>query len=211
MVDWIYENLNFEHRSDAVKLAIQLLRFQFMNGITTNNHLDVDSPKTLFRFAYERIKEWHGRYNKVIRQHNSKQQKIETPVTRGPTELTERDWKLILSGANLVKFMKDEIVIEQGSLNCHLYRIKEGGVRVEKSYDGQVTTLAKLGPGSMFGEMSVLSKSGKASASIISDQGLFLPSTEIWRAEVDFMHHLFQSEPGSIFIWINFFLHFFEI
>lgn len=197
MVDWIYENLMLEHRSEAVKLAIQLLRFEFMNGITTNNHLDVDSPKTLFRFAYERIGEWHGRYQ-VRNKVTSYQQREEDilQVTKASTELKERDWKLILSGATLVKFMKDEKVIEQGSLNCHFFRIKEGGVRVEKSHDGQVTVLNKLGPGAMFGEMSVLTKNGTASASIIADQGLFLPSTEIYRADVDFIHRLFQSEPG---------------
>lgn len=198
MVDWIYENLKFEHRFEAVSLAIQLLRYGFMNGITTNNHLEVDSPKTLYRFAYDRIREWHGHHEERSYNEGAVEEKDEEIVKRigSGTELTERDWKLILSGATLVKFMKGEVVIAEGSLNSYFYRIKEGGVQVEKTLDGQTSILAKLGTGSMFGEMSVLSKLGHTSATIRADTGLFLASTEIYKAEVDFMHRLFQSEPG---------------
>lgn len=38
-------------------------------------------------------------------------------------ELTERDWKIILTGAQLLKFSPDEVVLRAGVQNKHLYRI----------------------------------------------------------------------------------------
>lgn len=41
-------------------------------------------------------------------------------------ELTERDWQLIMSGSSVQTFKKDDVVVEQGSYNRSLYRVKKG-------------------------------------------------------------------------------------
>lgn len=46
-----------------------------------------------------------------------------------PTELTERDWSLILSSANPETFQKDDLVMQEGTYNRCIFRIKKGSVR----------------------------------------------------------------------------------
>jgi hypothetical protein len=48
-----------------------------------------------------------------------------------PTELTERDWSLILSSANPESFQKDDLVMQEGTYNRCIFRIKKGSVRGE--------------------------------------------------------------------------------
>jgi len=84
--------------------------------------------------------------------------------------------------------------VQQGSPNRCLYRIKSGTVRVEKIeiLNNAKTLIATLGSGAMFGEMSILTRDGKTSASIVADS----TDVEIYEAEVSFMFRLFQTEPG---------------
>lgn len=48
-------------------------------------------------------------------------------------ELSDRDWKLVLTGAQALTKYRDERFIEQGKQNTNLFRVKEGTIRVEKS------------------------------------------------------------------------------
>ena len=47
-------------------------------------------------------------------------------------KLTSRDWKLLLSYAQPVKFAKDTIILQQGAKNQYYFRIKSGTCRLSK-------------------------------------------------------------------------------
>lgn len=66
--------------------------------------------------------------------------KITSSIQKGAQEnvntenihLSQRDWQLLLSCATTVVFVKNRAIVEEGSMNNTLYRIKEGTVRIEK-------------------------------------------------------------------------------
>lgn len=97
----------------------------------------------------------------------------------------------------MIKFAKNVVLFNEGDTNGSLYRIKSGQCRVEKNLpnaDGVVErkVLAVMGPERMFGEMSVMSRDAKTSASIVADQN----DTEVYVIDVAFVYDLFQTEPG---------------
>jgi hypothetical protein len=225
LVDWIYENMQFEKRVEAIQLSVLLISCGLLEGITSKNPLDVDSPKSVYRFKYDRIKEWIAPSPNKKRLSSSGSKSIEDDELlqlNKVTGLTERDWQLVFSGATLHRFVKDEVIVKQGSMNRSLYRVMKGCVRVEKEDIKAVTVLTKLMPGTMFGEMSVLTQAptrssssssfhffssdihlfvcfffSLLSATIVSDVG----GTEIYVVDVGFMYRLFKTEPGSLFFF----------
>jgi hypothetical protein len=64
-VDWIYENLRLEQRYEALKIAFHLILGGLIVGISTTDHLDVDSDKALYRFNYEKINQWYDGYQRT--------------------------------------------------------------------------------------------------------------------------------------------------
>ena len=72
------------------------------------------------------------------------------------TELTSRDWQLLIAGAESTSYPKNATVILEGVPNGTLFRIRSGTARVEKMLDGNPVVVAHLNAGAMFGEMSVL-------------------------------------------------------
>lgn len=192
-------------------LAVCLLSFSgggLMHGITEHDHWDIDTEEALYRWKYQKIKEWHGNplQQSTADLFNTPRQRTETervPVSSKSSELTERDWKLIMSGSSIESYKKGEVIVKQGSPNSCLYRIKSGTVIVERFENGRNQELATMSPGQvllfgnilddlfqMFGEMSVLS-SGETSATIRAQS-----DTEIYKADVAFMRELFNTEPG---------------
>ena len=65
--------------------------------------------------------------------------------------LTERDWMLILSGAEVVTYHKDDVILQKEEKPHHFYKIKTGRVKFE-SADQQLNAVV-LGEGDIFGEM----------------------------------------------------------
>mmetsp|Transcript_27004 Transcript_27004/g.67869 ORF Transcript_27004/g.67869 Transcript_27004/m.67869 type:complete len:1284 (+) Transcript_27004:235-4086(+) len=107
------------------------------------------------------------------------------------TELTSRDWKLIMTGAPLDELASGVVLITQGKYNDNLYRVKRGTVRVQiKGADGKQVVVAKLGAGTVLGEMSVLTYGGKGSATVVTDT-----DCQIHRIEIPLLYKIFGSEP----------------
>ena len=50
----------------------------------------------------------------------------EVPEINTNKELSERDWKILLSGATLESCKKDALILQQGSHNRCIYRINKG-------------------------------------------------------------------------------------
>ena len=106
--------------------------------------------------------------------------------------LTDDDLKLLDQKAESHRYMKDEIVIEEGSRRQALFLIREGKVRVvhNNSNSGQVVPYAILGPGDVIGEMSFLENTG-ASASVYASTDVVADIYEGY-----YINALMNSVPG---------------
>jgi CRP-like cAMP-binding protein len=199
--DWFYENLRLPVREDAVQLVLHL----DVNGMIVrltpplaDNLAAIDSESQLFRFHYERLKQWSQVYQYEPPKLDDAEQAAEILHFQKKKDLNERDWRLLLAGANAVRFEQNAYLFHEGDENESLYRIKSGQCRVEKKLptgaDGQkeYKVVAKLGVDVMFGEMSVLSRDARTSAAIVADSA----DVEVHVIDVDFISDLFATEPG---------------
>ncbi|MBI2191282.1 MAG: cyclic nucleotide-binding domain-containing protein [Planctomycetes bacterium] len=83
--------------------------------------------------------------------------------------LTAQDQELLLSDARRVHYPRDEEILAEGSRRQAIFLVRKGMVRIERAYLGRGVSVARLGPGTLFGEMSFVEDSG-ASASVIADE-----------------------------------------
>ena len=84
------------------------------------------------------------------------------------------------------------MIIEQGRDCPGLFLIVSGGVRVNKVENNEDVVLATLGPGDLFGEISLLMRK-PSTATVTADQNtalLFLPRTEFESATAEFPEFL---------------------
>mmetsp|Transcript_14989 Transcript_14989/g.25765 ORF Transcript_14989/g.25765 Transcript_14989/m.25765 type:complete len:1097 (+) Transcript_14989:29-3319(+) len=199
--DWFYENLRLPKRDEAIQLVLHLDVNQFFLRLTVGRDeedtINCDSEKVMYRFGVEKIKQWSQVYQYEAPELDEQEQQAEILHFQKKKDLNERDWRLLLSGASVVSFKKDESLFAEGVENNSLYRIKEGFCRVEKKLPddkGKLVNkvLAKLGPERMFGEMSVLSRDAKTSAAIVSDSD----DCKVYVVDVEFVYDLMSTEPG---------------
>ena len=86
--------------------------------------------------------------------------------------MSSTDWDVLLNdGSKTKKFKRDDICLTEGESQNDLYQITHGSVRIEKG--GKV--VARLGNGSIFGELSFLQwysdgTEAKASANVVADE-----------------------------------------
>jgi len=112
-------------------------------------------------------------------------------------EFSERDWRILLAGAKLVTYRKDEVVVMEGSQNNTLFKIKSGYCNVMIQREGKQIVVGDLRQGTMFGEMSVLlEKSGYAAASVIAASD----KLEVWEIEAHFLHNILQGTIVLFFV-----------
>lgn len=104
--------------------------------------------------------------------------------------LTEGDWNLLRANASELRYERDAVVVREGAPARGIMVVKSGTARVEQAREGVAITLARMGPGEVFGEMALLEDSA-ASASVIADDPLVVELFE--RAHVD---ALLQSDPA---------------
>lgn len=83
--------------------------------------------------------------------------------------LTGEDHSLLRKDAKQASFRKDEEILDEGSRRQAIFVIRKGMVRVERSFLEKGIAVARLGPGSVFGEMAFLEETG-ASASVVADE-----------------------------------------
>ncbi len=131
---------------------------------------------------------------KSLRVVNENEEDTKHPSSNGPEtqrfvdmpELTERDWRVLVSVAQEICRKQGDLIIDEREYNETLYRVKEGRVRVEKtellskgtdsnsnenenendnnnstnSQEFKKTTLTMIEEGGIFGEISLLNLSG---------------------------------------------------
>eukprot|EP00013_Stygamoeba_regulata_P009560 CAMPEP_0177682574 /NCGR_PEP_ID=MMETSP0447-20121125/31329_1 /TAXON_ID=0 /ORGANISM="Stygamoeba regulata, Strain BSH-02190019" /LENGTH=832 /DNA_ID=CAMNT_0019192081 /DNA_START=130 /DNA_END=2628 /DNA_ORIENTATION=+ len=84
----------------------------------------------------------------------------------------ERDWPQLLSCARQATFQKGDVIVQEGSKNSRLYKVKTGVVQAQKvdirSSDGKAVVLRYMADEEMFGELSLLDPEGITSVSVIA-------------------------------------------
>lgn len=83
-------------------------------------------------------------------------------------KMESSDFQLIFEHGNRMSFPRNAVILTQGDKNDALYVVTQGTVRIERHDNDSVTELARLGPWSVFGEMSYLDKL-LISADVIAD------------------------------------------
>ncbi len=82
--------------------------------------------------------------------------------------LTKEDLNLLVEKSDRAHFMKNELILEEGSRRQAIFIVREGTVRIERMHSGKSVAYVRLGPGEIFGEMSFVENVG-ASASVFAD------------------------------------------
>uniref|UniRef100_A0A6B2KX66 Cyclic nucleotide-binding domain-containing protein n=1 Tax=Arcella intermedia TaxID=1963864 RepID=A0A6B2KX66_9EUKA len=100
--------------------------------------------------------------------------------------LSERDKKLIVTGAKSIAFQADQVILGENEKNCYLYLIEKGKVKVKSS--GVI--ISRLKDGDFFGEISLFSKK-PTTASVISET-----NCQIYQIEVDLVEDLCIHKPN---------------
>ncbi len=84
--------------------------------------------------------------------------------------LGDEQIRTLVQGAEMRAFMAGETLVQQGERGESLFVIRSGSVRIDRTLDsGPATTVARLGPGEFFGEMSLLTGEPR-SASIVAEE-----------------------------------------
>ena len=92
------------------------------------------------------------------------------PMTQNPIfpHLTRDDWHAIFDHGDFVSFDDKAVILHEGIQNSALFYIDEGEVRIVRHEWGREIELARLGPGNVFGEMSMLDDA-PVSAAVVAD------------------------------------------
>eukprot|EP01100_Stratorugosa_tubuloviscum_P012523 TRINITY_DN597_c0_g2_i10.p1 TRINITY_DN597_c0_g2~~TRINITY_DN597_c0_g2_i10.p1 ORF type:complete len:877 (+),score=349.05 TRINITY_DN597_c0_g2_i10:674-3304(+) len=118
---------------------------------------------------------------------NTIQQQINQAEELTNQALTEEDWAMLLKGANVCKFTKDQIIINEGQQYQRLFHLTKGRCRVERTGNKLGTMKEK----ETFGEISFLEGSG-AAVTVIADED----EIELQIIEGYFVNRLFNLRDG---------------
>ncbi len=105
-------------------------------------------------------------------------------------EMESSDFQLIFECGNRLSFVRNAVILKQGEENSALYIVTQGTVRIERQHDDGVTELAKLGPWSVFGELSFLDKL-PISANVIADE-----YATLIKVDGEDLERFIADEPG---------------
>jgi extracellular factor (EF) 3-hydroxypalmitic acid methyl ester biosynthesis protein len=111
-------------------------------------------------------------------------------LSRALRFITDEDHRLLLERAQLLRFVRGDVIVEEGSRRQAVFLVQQGFVRVERSHLGHGIAVARRGPGEVFGEMAFV-EADSASASVIADGDVQVAVIE--GADI---HALLASVPG---------------
>lgn len=106
------------------------------------------------------------------------------------TLLTDEDWRLMTERATRRQYQKDAVVLSEGAESRILHFVQSGHMQVVRDFHGLQLTVARLGPGEVFGEMSFLERAPAMASIVAEDRAEVLSLAE---AEIE---SLFASVPG---------------
>ncbi len=105
-------------------------------------------------------------------------------------KMKSSDFQLIFERGERMSFVRNALILGQDQPNEAIYIVTQGAVRIERHSGDSVTELAKLGPWSVFGEMSYLDNH-LVSADVVADD--FVTLIRIDGADLD---NFISQEPG---------------
>ena len=97
------------------------------------------------------------------------------------THFTPEDEQLLRESGRSLSFARGELLIREGQNLPGVRLIRSGTVRVVRQHLGKEVSIATLGAGESFGEISFLDQSG-ASASVVADEDVvvdFLSNSDL--------------------------------
>jgi extracellular factor (EF) 3-hydroxypalmitic acid methyl ester biosynthesis protein len=104
--------------------------------------------------------------------------------------LTEADWTLLRAHARELAYERDDVIVREATEPPGVMLLRSGTARVEQNRGDMVATLTRMGPGELFGEMSML-EDISASASVVAEDSVIVELFERGHIEA-----LLQSDPG---------------
>lgn len=160
---------------------------------------DKKEKQCLFRFsdrekfdeAYNLIGSLWNSVKKLTRERTITQLVLPKRDKNELTTLTKADWDLILKDAKLIKFSKNDIIIQEGDRFQRIFQVASGSCRVEKKKDDGSIVLGSISTSQTFGEISFLQGEG-ATASVIANE----ENVEIYVIEGYIISNLFDGNPG---------------
>lgn len=123
---------------------------------------------------------------------------IEQRMPRFAKALGRRNLDLIVHAGSITTVPAGTRLIEDQRSVDALYLILDGSVSVSLEQGGQRLLLGHLGPGQWFGEVSLLSGYGHASASIIADK-----ETRLLRIRQSGFEQLLDDHAGLAGVWLR--------
>lgn len=104
--------------------------------------------------------------------------------------LSRDDWRLLLEQSRTAVFERDAVILREGAREFSLYLIRDGFARIERDQDGRGIAIARLGPGDVFGEMSLIEDTA-ASAAVVAEERV-----EVTVIDGAHVQALLMSDPG---------------
>jgi len=108
-----------------------------------------------------------------------------------PNALTDREWKILLTGAQLKTYKHNEIIVDANANNDRLFRVRSGKVRLEKEIDGVRQVLGVVSAGDVFGETSMLARRATPTNFIAIADDL---QTEVYIMQIDFVLRMCETD-----------------
>lgn len=105
--------------------------------------------------------------------------------------LTPDDRRVLMDKAVVTRYARGDLIIQEGSRRQKLHFLQRGFVSICRDHAGQAITVARLGDGDVFGEISFLENQG-ASASVVADDDI----VEVAEIAGEDIHALLDSVPG---------------
>jgi len=126
------KNLSLPLRNEAISLAKQAIAANLFIGLTTKDHLDIDSEESVYRFNYQKLKDWH--FEEEIAPVNDKMDKSVSlsEISKSQSSLTQRDWTLILTGSIVEKFKKMKSLLNKIAKILNFIKLKKAKSRLKK-------------------------------------------------------------------------------
>ncbi|MDP2340374.1 MAG: mechanosensitive ion channel family protein [Deltaproteobacteria bacterium] len=127
------------------------------------------------------------RERKQVQEHTRRVEALRKVETFAPLE--DSECERVADGLVYAPFTKGEVITRQGAEAHWLYLVVRGEVAVRIAVDGADKEVATMGPGEVFGEMSLLTGEPRA-ASVYA-----LTDVECWRLDQEAFRQVIQERP----------------
>eukprot|EP01097_Dermamoeba_algensis_P009850 TRINITY_DN7083_c0_g1_i1.p1 TRINITY_DN7083_c0_g1~~TRINITY_DN7083_c0_g1_i1.p1 ORF type:complete len:595 (-),score=80.48 TRINITY_DN7083_c0_g1_i1:254-2038(-) len=194
-VDWLYENLQLDKRAHAINICQRLKIAELFRTEPEDDKsskcIEFSEAK-LYKFEHSKIDKWKDIYKSFQEEDTSDVPNNIFADQTIMTDLSARDWGLLMAGGSSVVYSKGDVIVKQGQTISDVYRVRKGMVRMVRKSDDKTIVVHELGLGNSFCELSVLEVTEFENVNAIAgDDG-----AEVCIIPVDFMISLFGSEPG---------------